>query len=102
MAKLSEQSQSLIPSPAHFVLEYGAEMRELAPRRGPRGVPNACCWTAYHLAARRKNLRYSEGFAVALTPVEHAWCIDQEGRVIDPTWVTNTRRITSEWRSISP
>ncbi len=29
---------------------------------------------------------YCEGFADSIVPVLHAWCIDELGNVIDPTW----------------
>lgn len=74
-----------IPAPAALLLEHGREWTE---RRftGWRGTPKACFANAQYLARTRKGLRYVEGFATRMIPVEHAWCIDAEGRVIDPTW----------------
>lgn len=29
---------------------------------------------------------YVEGYAANIVPVYHAWCVDAQGHVIDPTW----------------
>jgi hypothetical protein len=36
--------------------------------------------------ASRGKLVYVEGFACGVIPVPHAWCADQNGNVVDPTW----------------
>lgn len=59
-----------------------------------RQYPNArrtrreCFCNAILLAGRYDNLRYAEGLAAggAVLPVHHAWCIDEYGAVVDPTW----------------
>lgn len=64
------------------------------PVKRPRGVGKGkmglCYENAANLVLRRPSgeLHYCEGFAIPKTmfPMEHAWCIDNEGRVIDPTW----------------
>jgi hypothetical protein len=46
-----------------------------------------CFDNAYRLAVKsRGRLRYVEGYAAGIIPVEHAWCIDANDRVVDPTW----------------
>lgn len=45
-----------------------------------------CFDNAYKLARRRKGLHYVEGYAQGVIPTMHAWCIDADGHVIDPTW----------------
>lgn len=51
-----------------------------------RGQPKMCYVNAYQLAVRNPGrFFYVEGYANAVIPVEHAWCVDRKGRVIDPT-----------------
>lgn len=45
-----------------------------------------CFRNAGTLALEHKNLTYVEGIAVSIIPIHHAWCIDEQGRVVDPTW----------------
>lgn len=35
---------------------------------------------------RRPDLVYVEGYAAGIIPVLHAWCVDSDGKVVDPTW----------------
>jgi hypothetical protein len=72
-------------TPAQFLLAHGKHMTERRITRA-KGEPLACYANAYRLAQTRKGYRYVEGFATSVIPLEHAWCIDGEGRVIDPTW----------------
>lgn len=52
-----------------------------------RGEMRMCYQNASLLAMYRDDLTYVEGFAhCGLIPVEHAWCVDAQGNVIDPTW----------------
>jgi hypothetical protein len=77
--------------PAEFLLAHGKHWNERR-RNTPHGRHNAyfrhnaCFRNAFRLARRRKDLRYAEGFAWCVTPHAHAWCIDPQDRVIDPTW----------------
>lgn len=54
------------------------------------GEPQRCFGNAYRLARRITNLRYVEGVAtrhgVLAIPIAHAWCIDENDQVWDPTW----------------
>lgn len=71
--------------PISLLLKHGVEYtkRKPAPWRGTTG---ACYANSQYLAKRRKGWRYVEGYAAYLIPVEHAWCLDPEGNVVDPTW----------------
>ena len=71
--------------PCEVLLDRGVEWTERAPSPW-KGPAKFCFWNAQRLAGRRKGLRYCEGYATGVIPVEHAWCIDAAGRVIDPTW----------------
>ena len=72
-----------------FVLKNGKRFT-LAPL--PSGVKSGelrhCFENAFHLACS-SNLTYVEGYANEVVPVLHAWCIDNKGKVVDPTWVNS-------------
>lgn len=73
-----------------FILEHGELMAEFSPQHAdfPRGQMGECYSNAGR-AANGKRLRYVEGYAVPGTipfPMMHAWLVDEEGRIIDPTW----------------
>lgn len=61
--------------------ELGRE--ESIPSRGERKL---CFMNAFQLAQRYADLTYVEGFAQSVWPMLHAWVIDANGHVIDPTW----------------
>lgn len=75
--------------PADLVLQTG---RSFTPAPPPvpvcyqPGAPGYCFDNAWQLAVRTPGLRYCEGYAAGMFPVEHAWCIDPEDYVVDPTW----------------
>lgn len=46
----------------------------------------ACFYNCMRIANMRKELRYCEGYASHTIPVEHAWLVNADGKVIDPTW----------------
>lgn len=77
--------------PYWLVLHHGTCFE---PRRLPAGIdhgePKCCYANAFALASRRSDLRYVEGFATLENSdtwlYNHGWCIDPEGRVVDPTW----------------
>lgn len=70
-----------------YVLAQGRHMGSRHPDSDqvPQGVMKECfknCYELMHL-----NLTYCEGWATTgILPVLHAWLLDPDGRVIDPTW----------------
>jgi len=74
-------------SAAGWLLRHG---RNWTVPRGqgvdPPGNPRECYRNAARLALAESQLVYCEGYAVAHFPVEHAWCVDISGQVIEPTW----------------
>jgi hypothetical protein len=70
-----------------FMLAHGRKY-EVGPMSfaGPRGEPKACFSNAGTLALENPDLTYVEGqILVCGVPIDHAWCIDKEGIVVDPT-----------------
>lgn len=49
-------------------------------------MPYKQCYANALLTAQEHDLAYVEGFACRMLTTMHAWCEDDEGRVIDPTW----------------
>ena len=93
MARLRDSQPSMrlhgsrYPSYEHLVLAVG---REWTPAERPRGVRSGrvkeCFRNAFRLAESRPDLTYVEGWATYHIPVHHAWTVDAEGVVVDPTW----------------
>lgn len=79
--------------PEEFLLKYGQEFSTFeGTLAGPRMLMKNCYGNCYDLATRNwgrgmadNGLTYCEGFVQSVIPVRHAWLIDKEGRVIDPT-----------------
>jgi hypothetical protein len=73
-----------------FMLTHGTFWKGSSlPKRYVRRMPKQCFYNARQLVRRSKALKYCEGIAcrpdLAL-PVHHAWAVDTDHRVIDPTW----------------
>jgi hypothetical protein len=70
-----------------FMLKHGVEYR-FGPGSftGPRAEQGACFKNATLLMLRERHLTYAEGVVgVYGIPIDHAWCVDPDGLVIDPT-----------------
>lgn len=70
-----------------FKLEFGRDYA-IGPGTfaGRRGQPKQCYANATHLALDNEALVYVEGnISMMGIPIEHAWCVDADGVVIDPT-----------------
>jgi hypothetical protein len=63
-----------------------------------RGKVGNCYENAWRHAIRNRDLTYHEGFAYAgIIPTEHAWCVDSDGVVVDPTWRERDELPETEW-----
>ena len=61
-------------------------------RKWRRGL-HGCFENSLELAVESGELAYVEGFAlppegISEQPTAHAWCVDSDGNVVDPTWHT--------------
>ncbi len=73
-----------------LVLKHGKSYPapEMAiPKHVRKGKDGQCYTNAYHTVVSNSGFTYVEGYATFTgIPLEHAWVLDREGRVIDPTW----------------
>lgn len=76
---------SPILTPMQYVLKYGKQYDPAKPQRCKRGEMKMCFKNALELSARR-GLKYVEGWAHRFIPTQHAWCVDDKGRIYEPTW----------------
>lgn len=51
-------------------------------------LPQRCFNNALMAMTSRYDLTYCEGYAMGPIPLHHAWCLDQQGRVLELTWKT--------------
>ena len=75
----------------HFVLENGKAYGEPIsfPPGIKRGVAKECFKNAFDLFSlhHKEEWKYVEGYAFSIAiPMLHAWVVNSEGQVIDPTW----------------
>lgn len=74
---------------ADFYLLLGhAQPSRPLPDHIARGEMKQCYMNAGRLARDRPEFSYCEGYAkrAGLFPLHHAWCLDADGVVLDPTW----------------
>lgn len=67
-----------------FVLKNGQRF-EISEEKPEYGQEKSCFMNSYHLMLS-KDYTYVEGYALGVIPVLHAWCLDGQGKVVDPTW----------------
>ncbi len=85
----------------NFFKENGEHFKKL--NRALSGVlaqnatMKACYYNCQTTLMRNPNLRYYEGFAFNIIPMDHAWLIDSHGQVVDPTWA-----LISGWDKFKP
>lgn len=83
-----------------FFLKHGRLYRPqpFPPKyRKWRGKPQACLYNALELALSCPELEYVEGYALHMdasipVPMDHSWCVDADGNVVDPTWYKTVGR----------
>jgi hypothetical protein len=82
---------------AKFILEHGRKFT-IGPRTylGKRMEPKACFMNASHRAFDDPSLRYVEGnVTIYGVTIDHAWNVDRNDNLIDPTIDNHDGRITN-------
>jgi hypothetical protein len=81
--------------PENALLDYGKPMDAVRDRpayvaAGQKRQCYANCVKAMLNSLGQKELFYAEGFATTkpgqFIPMQHAWLVDEQGEVVDPTW----------------
>lgn len=75
-----------------LVLAHGrfVDLSLTTPLSYRNGQPRECFKNAYRLADSL-SIAYVEGFALTAglsIPFAHAWCVDDDGALLEPTWLT--------------
>lgn len=91
LTEIAPIPESLKTLPAHLLLEHGRAFKTNSKTyRGQRMTKKACYMNATRKMLRNPDLYYAEGYILVHgIPVEHAWCVDGWGNVIDPTLKRN-------------
>lgn len=97
LKKQTELIKKIYPHPdwkyngfEELILDYGVEMSFAPlPKNIDPGLPRSCFYNCLQLIDEHSELIYCEGYALAeehVLPVPHAWLVNPDGQVIDPTW----------------
>lgn len=87
LAQLQKSVNMNIYGIYQFVLDHGIKFNVTDASFPKLGKPKECFFNAAKLVLDSFKYTYCEGFAFGqVLPVVHAWCIDVNGNVIDPTW----------------
>lgn len=72
---------------AHGISFSAVSWKSFRGRGYRRGQERGCFKNAFRLALGFDDLIYCEGLAFSgIIPAHHAWCVDSDGNVVDPTW----------------
>jgi hypothetical protein len=86
--EIAHRGDLMFRSTAAFVKKYGIRFTpQPLPKGFFKGEPQQCFRNcALHVIEGRDDLVYVEGYALSIIPIHHAWLVDAEGNVYDPTW----------------
>ena len=87
---LFEKAQLFKDAEDYYILERFISLNgkeyKAAQFQGLRKQPKHCFQNALELSLSQPGLRYVEGMAHRIATVHHAWCVDADDNVVDPTW----------------
>jgi hypothetical protein len=91
--------------PYRLVLKHGRPyVPAVMPHDVEPGKRHSCFANAFRLACRRSDLQYVEGYATVRESrtwlYRHAWCVDDKGRVVDPTPGWGTKPLPRAFRGV--
>lgn len=69
----------------HLILEKGVAFREFGDEL-PKMESGWCFSNAREIAMADDSYTYCEGYGCSVLPLHHAWLVDSDDRVVDPTW----------------
>jgi hypothetical protein len=95
--KLSRTHNLLYKSTYRLVLDYGKPFNNRLIPSPFRGKIKQCYQNCFDPLWRRKDWYYCEGYAIdddLNLAIAHAWLINDNGQVIDPTWKDNASGAT--------
>ena len=75
-----------------LILDLGSEFNRFSTQNIERGIPKSCYWNCQQLLKEYPELIYCEGYALApdvFIPLRHAWLINAQREIIEPTWGDN-------------
>ncbi len=82
----SEQEGFLYQTYEDLLLTEGQEWKGAEARVEILGPMKNCYGNAGTAALSRDGWSYVEGYATSFMPIHHAWCLDQDGVVVETTW----------------
>lgn len=74
-------------SMADFIIKFGQHFKPyIFPKKYNMGKQKQCYKNIFNLLVEDVKLIPVIGYAMSYIPLPHAWCVTENGNVIDPTW----------------
>ncbi|MDJ0718464.1 MAG: hypothetical protein QNJ54_30270 [Prochloraceae cyanobacterium] len=90
--KINYQPDWKYQSFEELILKIGVDLKAIdLPEDIELGMPKSCYWNCQQIIKKQPDLIYCEGYALIKEvplPFKHAWLINSDKKVIDPTWET--------------
>jgi hypothetical protein len=96
MSSMQNQFKGKYKSDEALLLDYGIVFDKSVKPSPIKGEPKLCYKNCADAILSRSDLYYCEGYGIdedLPIPVYHAWLVNDDGEVIDPTWLTKNKAI---------